>query len=171
MHWEALIFYAEPRELVLSGRAVVGAADVDVNVEGCVVTVANVRHTVISVDELTHLAELARQGFKARTAYPSQYLNSVAYFLARLGLARSMYKVVAADPWTTPLKAGTVEGLVRNIAYLHGVRDIAITRRLSLKAPKTLYAIHALLKASGYNADETLARRYNAPTPCRARLL
>ncbi len=52
-------------------------------------------------------------------------MNSTSYFLAKLGLPRYMYKVIAADPpWVVPFKAVGDLGLVRNIAYLHGILEL-----------------------------------------------
>ena len=168
MHWEALVFYAEPRELLFGGNAVVGIVDVDI--EDCVITVGGVKHVVIGVEDLRGLTDLTRQGFKPLTAYPSQYMALVAHLLARLGLPRYMYKVVNADPRTTPLRAVGDGDVVRNIAYLHGVLSIVARNWVGMGKPKASHAIHAMLRASGYNADENLAKRYRGPTPCRVKL-
>ena len=170
MHWDALIFYAEPRELILNGKALIGAASIDVDINDCVVKVNDIRYVEVSTNELTKLTNMTKLGIKARTAYPTHYLYPITYFLTRMGIPRNMYKVVVADPRTTPLKPYNNEELIRNIAYLHGVRDIVITKGLSRKSHKTLYVIHALLINSGYNADKDLAKKYKGPIPCRVKL-
>ena len=170
MHWDTVIFHAELKALILGGSAVIGAATIDVDPGNCLVTVSGVKYTIVGVEDLHHLLDLVKQGIKPLTAYPSQYMDAVAYFLARLGLPRYMYRVVNADPRTTPFKAVNGGDVVRNIAYIHGIKQLVIARQLHKLARKTSYAIHAILRTSGYNADETLASRYNAPTPCRARL-
>lgn len=99
-------------------------------------------------------------------------MNSTSYFLAKLGLPRYMYKVIAADPpWVVPFKAVGDLGLVRNIAYLHGILELVRGGWGGRVGRKTSYTIHALLRASGYNADEGgLASRARLPMPCRLRL-
>ena len=170
MHWDSVIFHADLRTLIFGGSAVIGAAIIDVDPSNCLVTVSNVKYTIVGVEDLHHLLDLVEQGIKPITAYPSQHMDAVAYFLARLGLPRYTYRVVNADPRAVPLKAADPAGIVRNIAYIHGVKQLVIARRFHEHARKTSYAIHAILRASGYNADKDLANRYNAPT-CKAKLL
>ena len=169
MHWDSVIFYAEPKDLIFGGSAIIGAAGVEV--DECVVAIKDLKHTEMGVSELLRLADLVRQGVKPRTAYPPMFMDAVSYFLARLGLPRHVYKVVAADPRSTPFKAFNVEGIVRNIAYLHGILSIVAREWRSMNTPKPSYAIHAMLRASGYNADEEYARRHRGPIPCTIKLL
>ena len=170
MHWDSVIFHVEPRALIFGGFAVVGAATIEVDPGDCIVTVGNIKYTTVGVEDLHHLLDLVEQGIKPITAYPSQYMDAVAYFLARLGLMRYMYRVVNADPRSTPFKAMNADSIVRNIAYIHGIKELVIAKKLHKMVRKTSYAIHAILRASGYNADEALAARYNALT-CKAKLL
>ncbi|BDR91815.1 hypothetical protein Vsou_09080 [Vulcanisaeta souniana JCM 11219] len=163
-----LVFHAEPRDLVFNRNAVIGAAEVWVDVGNCLVGVGGVDYVVVGVGVLSKLVDAAREGFRARTAYPPMLMNSTSYFLAKLGLPRYMYKVIAADPWVVPFKAVGDLGLVRNIAYLHGILELV--RGWGRVGRKTSYTIHALLRASGYNADEGLASRARLPMPCRLRL-
>ena len=169
MHWEALVFYVEPRALILGGTAVIGTATIEVDSNNCSVSVGNIEYTVIGVEDLHHLAGLHVQGIKPLTAYPSKYMDAVDYFLSRMGLPKYMYKVVNADPRAIPLKAANPESVVRNIAYLHGLNRIIIANWKRLGKPKTSHVLHAILKASGYNADPDYARYY-PKAPCRAKL-
>ena len=169
MRWDAIAFYAEPRALILGGSAVVGAATIDVDPVECVVSVTNIEYVMVSVDDLTGLVDLYRRGVKPLTAYPAMYEEVVKHFLSRLSLPKYMYKVVNADPITMPFKAANPEGIVRNIAYLHGLNRIIIANWRKLGKPKTSHALHAILKASGYNADLDYARYY-PKAPCKVRL-
>ena len=169
MHWDAVVFYVEPRDLVFGGSAIIGAAGVEV--DECIVVIKDLKYTEMDVSGLPMLADLVRQGVKPRTAYPPMLMDAVSYFLARLGLPRHAYKVVAADPRSTPFRAVNAEGIVRNIAYLHGVLGIVAREWRSMDTPKPSYAIHAMLRASGYNADEEYARRHRGPIPCTVKLL
>ncbi|WP_054854588.1 hypothetical protein [Vulcanisaeta distributa] len=71
------------------------------------------------------MIKAVNQGFKLHTAYPSMYMDSVMYFLGRLGIPRLSLRVVDADPRAMPFKAVTDADVVRNIAYLHVVKEIA----------------------------------------------
>ena len=163
-----LVFHVEPRDLVFSGWAIIGAAEAWVYAENCVVGVGSIDYVRVGVSMLSRLVDAAREGFRARTAYPPMLMNTVSHFLARLGLPRYMYKVIAADPWTMPFRAVGELGLVRNIAYLHGILELV--KGWARVGRKTSYSIHALLRASGYNADEGLASRARRAIPCRLRL-
>ncbi|WP_054848991.1 hypothetical protein [Vulcanisaeta sp. JCM 14467] len=92
MHWDAVVFHAELKALILGGSAMIGAAIIDVDPGSCTVSVGNIKYTIIKADELTHLAGLAEQGIKPWTAYSSQYMDAVSYFLTRLGLPRYTYR-------------------------------------------------------------------------------
>ncbi|ADN49546.1 hypothetical protein [Vulcanisaeta distributa] len=168
MRWEALAFYIEPRELLFCGKAVVGVADVDM--DDCAIAVSSIKHAVISVEDLHGLTDLIRQGIKPLTAYPSHYMALVTHLLGRVGIPRYAFKVVNADPHITPFKAVGAEGIIRNIAYLHGVLNIVARNWVRMGRPKASYAIHAMLRASGYNADRDLANRYRGSIPCRVKL-
>ena len=167
MHWNALIFYAEPRSLIFGGDAIIGVVEVKIN--ECTVTMSSIEYAKVHVSELAKLTWLSRQVI-IETAYSPSRMVSVSYFLARIGLPRYTYRVVAADPETAPLKATSNLDILRNIAYLHGVKQIAITKQLHLLSRKTSYAVHKLLLESGYNADRSLADRYRGPIPCRVKL-
>ena len=169
MHWDAVIFHADLRTLIFGGSAVVGATTIDADPAECVVSVSNVKYASVSVRDLNMLVDLYGQGVKPLTAYPANHMDAVAYFLARLGLPRYMYKVVNADPRAMPLKALSDEGVVRNIAYLHGLNAVIIANWKRLGKPKTSHVLHAVLKASGYNADPDYARYY-PKAPCRVKL-
>ncbi|WP_243676474.1 hypothetical protein [Vulcanisaeta distributa] len=60
--------------------------------------------------------------------------------------------------------------MVRNIAYLHVVKEIALRGRLHMGTRRTAYTVHRLLMESGYNADKEMAKRHRGPVPCKVRL-
>ncbi len=159
VHWDALAFFIEPRSLIFGGSVVIGSLTVEVS--GCVVSVGGgVDHVRVVVD---HLRSAVGKGIPLHTAYPSEYMDVVMYFLTRLGgVPRTMVRYVNADPRFVPFRAFGDTDVVRNIGYLHGIKQLIINKQLHHHCGKTSYAIHALLRASGYNADEELARRYRA---------
>ncbi len=165
MHWEALIFHIEPRDLIFGGYAIIGYATAEIG--ECSVEVKGIEHAKAGVDALI---EAVKQGVKLHTAYPSMYMDAVNYFLGRLGVPRHMLKYVNADPRAMPFRALDDAGVIRNIAYLHCVGQFVINRQLHQWARKTSHAIHGILLKSGYNADKALANRYRGPVPCRVRL-
>ncbi|WP_054854578.1 hypothetical protein [Vulcanisaeta distributa] len=121
MHWEALTFYIEPRELILGGYAIIGVVTAEIS--DCSVEVKGIEHAKAGVDALI---KAVKQGFKLHTAYPSMYMDSVMYFLGRLGIPRLSLRVVDADPRAMPFRAFNDVDVVRNIAYLHVVKEIAL---------------------------------------------
>ncbi|WP_054854559.1 hypothetical protein [Vulcanisaeta distributa] len=165
MHWEALAFFIEPRELILGDYAIIGYATAEIG--DCNVSIKSLEYVRAGVDALV---KAVNQGIKLHTAYPSMYMDVVNYFLRRLGVPRYAYKVVNADPMATPFRAVTDADVVRNIAYLHGVLWIVARNWLRMGKPKTSHAIHGILLKSGYNADKALADRYRGPVPCKIKL-
>ncbi|WP_243681756.1 hypothetical protein [Vulcanisaeta souniana] len=66
-----LVFHAEPRDLVFNRNAVIGAAEVWVDVGNCLVGgVGGVDYVVVGGvgGVLSKLVDAAREGFRARTA-------------------------------------------------------------------------------------------------------
>ncbi len=152
--------------MIFGGEAFIGMVNIETN--ECEVTLSSIKYIEAGLSSLAGLTGLTKEGIKARTAYPPMYMDTVSYFLTRLGLPRHAYKVVAADPWTVPFKANNGEGIIRNIAYLHGVLELI--KDWARENPKTSYAVHRLLLNSDYGADEDLAARARHLRPCRLRL-
>ncbi|WP_054854601.1 hypothetical protein [Vulcanisaeta distributa] len=112
MHWEALAFHGgEPRAFITGGGEVI-IGYVTAEIGECEVSIKSLECVRAGVDAL---AKAVNQGFKLFTAYPSMYMASITYFLARLGVPRHMLKYVNADPrampfrhLTTPMWLGTL---------------------------------------------------------------
>ncbi|ADY01203.1 hypothetical protein VMUT_0995 [Vulcanisaeta moutnovskia 768-28] len=165
MHWEALTFYIEPRELIFGEVAIIGAVTVEIG--DCDVAVKDLKLVRASIKDL---AKAVGRDIALHTAYPSEYLDVATYFLGRYGIPRLSLRVVNADPREVPFRAFNDEGLLRNIAYLHGVKHVVLSNNIHLNSRKTSYTVHKILMESGYNADKNLAKRHRGSLPCRVRL-
>jgi len=76
--------------------------------------------------------------------------------------------MVNTDPVLVPLRAGEVEDVLRNIAYIHAVHQFITAKRLKRRfrlrwGEVAATTTHAILMRSGYNADKNLIQRHLKP--------
>ncbi|GAB6943979.1 hypothetical protein [Vulcanisaeta sp. JCM 14467] len=170
-------FYAEPRALILGGTAVFG--QVSLVIDGCRVVITEVRAGVLDLAELLGRYVEAIAGVKdgwrvdlyaLHIAYPARYLDSVLYFMRRYGVQRRFLRIVLGDPRVVPIKAEGIDGVVRNVAYLHAVKHVIASTVGSPGPGRMSPTIHRVLLESGYNADEGLAMRRGGAVPCKVEL-
>jgi len=172
VHWDVIVLY--PRDIKsfylvgLEAKVLLGLVGLSVDVVdgGFVVSVKPVEWGYSRLSTLREF--LSEENFKVvrthvLTAFPAGLGHSLFFILNRLGFDRRWFKMVNADPTVVPLKASNDFEVLRNIAYLHGVRRLVIARlkgRLGLKRSTLTPTVHAILMISGYNHNKHLIQQH-----------
>jgi len=172
VHWDVIVLY--PRDVKsfylvgLEAKVPLGLVGLSVDVVdgGFVVSVKPVEwsYSRLSVvrEFLTEENSVAVRTH-VLTAFPAGLGHSLFFILRRLGFDRRWFKMVNADPTVVPLKASNDFEVLRNIAYLHGVRRLVIARlkgRLGLRRSTLTPTVHAILAKSNYNHNKHLIQQH-----------